>query len=139
MTLVRPPLRPLLCALLLNLPGTAGAQTPQALLETFTQQARNEDRAYTGPSAARGGAWFRQQHGGDWSCASCHTAKPHNPGRHAATGKPIAALAPAANPRRLSDPAKVDKWFRRNCRDVLARECTAAEKSDVVAFLLTAP
>ena len=37
----------------------------------------------------------------------------------------------------ISDSAKVEKWFRRNCKDVLARECTAAEKADVLAWLMT--
>lgn len=32
--------------------------------------------------------------------------------------------------------AKADKWFRRNCKDVLSRECTAAEKADVLAWLV---
>jgi hypothetical protein len=56
--------------------------------------------------------------------------------KHASTGKAIDPLAPAANPDAFTDAARVDKWFRRNCKDVLSRECTAAEKSDVVAFLL---
>ena len=30
----------------------------------------------------------------------------------------------------------MDKWFRRNCNDVLSRECTAVEKADVLAWLL---
>ena len=34
-----------------------------------------------------------------------------------------------------TDEAKVDKWFRRNCNDVLSRECTAVEKADVLAYL----
>ena len=38
---------------------------------------------------------------------------------------------------RKTRPAKVDKWFRRNCGDVLNRECTPREKADVVAWLLT--
>ncbi|HEX7384701.1 MAG TPA: DUF1924 domain-containing protein, partial [Burkholderiaceae bacterium] len=29
------------------------------------------------------------------------------------------------------------KWFRRNCGDVLGRECTADEKADIVAWLAT--
>ncbi|MBP6356968.1 MAG: DUF1924 domain-containing protein, partial [Burkholderiaceae bacterium] len=33
------------------------------------------------------------------------------------------------------DTAKVDKWFARNCKDVLARECNALEKADVLAYL----
>jgi hypothetical protein len=59
------------------------------------------------------------------------------PGQHAATGKPITALAPAANPQRFTDAAKTEKWFRRNCNDVLGRECSAAEKADVLGWLLT--
>ncbi|MBX9935628.1 MAG: DUF1924 domain-containing protein, partial [Burkholderiaceae bacterium] len=52
------------------------------------------------------------------------------------TGKTIAPLAPAFNPERFTDTAKADKWFRRNCKDVLSRECTAAEKADVLAWLV---
>jgi hypothetical protein len=86
---------------------------------------------------ARGQALFTVRHGREWSCASCHGADPTQPGRHAATGKPIAALAPAFNPQRFTDPAKVEKWFRRNCGDVFGRECTAAEKADVMSWLIT--
>ncbi|MFP5443986.1 MAG: DUF1924 domain-containing protein, partial [Betaproteobacteria bacterium] len=35
----------------------------------------------------------------------------------------------------FTDTAKVDKWFRRNCNDVLSRECTAMEKADVLAYV----
>jgi hypothetical protein len=30
----------------------------------------------------------------------------------------------------------VEKWFRRNCNDVLGRTCTPSEKADVMAYLL---
>jgi hypothetical protein len=73
----------------------------------------------------------------DWNCASCHSAVPSKPGKHAATGKPIAPLAPAFNPERFTDAAKVEKWFRRNCNDVMGRECSAAEKADILSWLLT--
>lgn len=86
---------------------------------------------------ARGQRFFTATHGGEWSCASCHAAQPTRAGRHASTGKTIAALAPAFNPERFTDPAKVEKWFRRNCKDVLSRECSAAEKADVLAWLAT--
>jgi hypothetical protein len=62
---------------------------------------------------------------------------PTQPGNHAATGKPIAALAPAFNAERFTDAAKVEKWFRRNCNDVVGRECTAAEKANVLSWLRT--
>ena len=46
-------------------------------------------------------------------------------------------MAPAVNPERFTDAAKTEKWFRRNCNDVAGRECTPAEKADVLAWLLT--
>ena len=49
----------------------------------------------------------------------------------------IGPLAPAFNPQRFADAAKTEKWFRRNGNDVVGRECTAAEKADVLAWLLT--
>jgi hypothetical protein len=52
------------------------------------------------------------------------------------TGKAIAPLAPAANAERFTDAGKAEKWFRRNCNDVLGRACTASEKADVLAYLL---
>lgn len=68
-------------------------------------------------------------------CTTCHTGNPKAVGTTRAH-KPVEPLAPVANRERLTDPAKVEKWFKRNGRDVLARECTAQEKADFVAFLI---
>jgi hypothetical protein len=84
----------------------------------------------------RGRQFFISRHGQEWSCSSCHGAVPTQTGKHAATGKAIGPLAPAFNAERFSDGAKVEKWFRRNCNDVLGRECSAAEKADVLSWLL---
>lgn len=86
---------------------------------------------------ARGQQFFTARHGREWSCASCHGTVPTQNGKHASTGKSIGALAPAFNPERFTDAAKSEKWFRRNCNDVLGRECTAAEKADVLSWLLS--
>ena len=86
---------------------------------------------------ARGQALFTQGQGREWSCASCHTSHPTAEGQHASTGKRIAPLAPAAHAQRFTDAAKTEKWFRRNCSDVLGRTCTAGEKADVLAWLLS--
>ena len=107
------------------------ALTPAEQLAGYTAQAGAPAQA------ARGQQFFTTKHGGDWSCASCHGASPTAPGKHAATGKVIAPLAPAFNAERFTDAGKTEKWFRRNCKDVLARECSAAEKADVLAWLLT--
>lgn len=87
-------------------------------------------------SAARGEQFFKDTHGREWSCASCHGARPLTDGKHAVTGKVISPLAPVANAGRFTDPAKTEKWFKRNCNDVVGRECTATEKGDVLEYLL---
>jgi hypothetical protein len=109
----------------------AQAATPAEQAAAYTAQAGSAAQP------ARGQALFTQKHGREWSCASCHGPRPVQPGQHAATGKAIGALAPAANAQRFTDPAKTEKWFRRNCNDVLGRECSASEKADVLGWLLT--
>ncbi|HEY5599110.1 MAG TPA: DUF1924 domain-containing protein, partial [Candidatus Manganitrophaceae bacterium] len=69
------------------------------------------------------------------SCASCHTADLRSAGKHAKTGKPIDPLAPSANPKRLTDAGFIEKWFKRNCKWTLGRECAPAEKGSVLLFL----
>jgi uncharacterized membrane protein len=87
--------------------------------------------------AARGQEFFTSKHGRDWSCSTCHTARPTVEGKHASTGKVIAPMAPAFNALRFTDAAKTEKWFRRNCNDVVGRECSPAEKADVLTWLLS--
>lgn len=87
--------------------------------------------------AARGQEFFTSKHGKDWSCSTCHTSKPTVDGKHASTGKRIAPMAPAFNPQRFTDAAKTEKWFRRNCNDVVGRECTAGEKADLLSWLVS--
>lgn len=127
-----PPLRRLLAAgLLACVAMAAQAATPSELQRGYASQAGGAS------DASRGQAFFTQTHGQEWSCASCHGKTPTLDGRHASTGKTVAPLAPAFNADRFTDAAKVEKWFRRNCKDVAGRECTAAEKADVLAWLLT--
>ncbi len=117
--------------------ATAAAVDATSYQRDLVVAARQVDPAFVA-DAARGAAWFAATHGSDWSCSSCHTGDPRKPGKHASTGKAISALAPAITPTRFTDAAKSDKWFRRNCNDVVGRECTAAERADVMAFLLNA-
>ncbi len=51
------------------------------------------------------------------------------------TGKAIEPLAPSVNPKRLSDTAKVEKWFTRNCKWTVGRACAPQEKGDVLSFI----
>ena len=117
--------------------GAARAETPADFLRSFETAARREQAGFAGFSAARGAAFFNDTHGREWSCASCHGRNPATAGRHAKTDKPITPLAPAANAERFTRTTKVEKWFRRNCNDVLGRACTPAEKGDVLTYLMS--
>ena len=92
-----------------------------------------------GDAAAGARAWTEEHTpaGADSprSCATCHTADLAKTGKHATTGKPIEPMAVSVNAKRLSDPAKVEKWFGRNCRWTLGRDCTPQEKADFVAYI----
>ena len=125
----------ILLAAALALAGPAVAADPAGLLAGYQADARKADAAFAA-SAQRGEQFFNATHGGEWSCASCHGNPPVAAGRHAKTGKTIPPLAPAANPQRFADAARSEKWFGRNCNDVLGRACTSAEKADVLAYLL---
>lgn len=115
----------------------ASAQTVDDVLATIKSDAKEANPSFQGFSAARGESFFKTRHGNEWSCSSCHTENPAALGKHAKTSKEIQPLAPFANAERFTDQGKVAKWFKRNCNDVLDRVCTAQEKGDVLAYLLT--
>jgi hypothetical protein len=121
--------------LLLLSASAAAADTPASLMARYAQQA---GVAVSALSPARGEAMYRTEHPGRngtaQSCASCHTANPKQAGQ-TRVGKRIEPLAPTANAERFTDAAQVEKWFRRNCTDVLARECSAQEKADFITWL----
>jgi mono/diheme cytochrome c family protein len=116
----------------------AAAAAQQAVLDHYAQEAQASGDPFSGFSADRGKAFFLASHGsGDTpSCSTCHTTDPTNVGR-TRVGKAIKPMAVSANPDRFTDPAKVEKWFRRNCNTVLGRECTPAEKGDFIAFMMS--
>jgi hypothetical protein len=115
----------------------AAAETPTDILQSFEAAAGQESTDFGGFSAQRGQTFFKSTHGREWSCASCHTQNPMAVGRHAKTNKEIAPLAPSANAERFTRADKVDKWFRRNCNDVLGRACTVTEKGDILTYLMS--
>jgi hypothetical protein len=131
MTLTRSrlPTPALLLATLCLSTAHAADTTPATQLQHWSAQAGSPG------NAAKGQSFFNAKHGSEWSCASCHGTPPTAQGQHANTGKPIAPLAPAFNPKSFTDTAKADKWFKRNCNDVLSRACSATEKADVLAYL----
>jgi mono/diheme cytochrome c family protein len=127
----------LLSSLLVFASVAAQAETPRQIGDAYAAAQGGGFHA----SAARGAEFFARKFGVSEkmpNCATCHTDNPAQPGQHAITGKTIKPLAPVANADRLSDPAKVEKWFTRNCKEVVGRECSPGEKADFVAFLAEA-
>lgn len=114
---------------------------PGELLQGYETQAKQANPQFQAFSASRGEQFYhaKRTHGSGnaLSCAACHTDNPKSAGKNEKTGKEILPMAPAANAERLSDPAKVEKWFKRNCQDVLERACTAQEKGDFLTYLLS--
>jgi cytochrome c peroxidase len=130
-----------LIPLLLILSSELSAAPADVLLKRYEAEAKKSDAAFVSFSAERGHKLYLQKGAGakaDMSCATCHTQDPKQKGRTRAN-RDIEPLAPSANPRRLTDPAKVEKWFARNCDDVFARPCTPLEKGDFITWLLTIP
>jgi mono/diheme cytochrome c family protein len=123
----------LLACLTLALPLAAVANP---ILDSYRAPAKQENPAFKDFSVANGQKFYNAK-GAEFSCVSCHTDSPKAAGKHAKTAKEILPLAPSANPKRFTDAATVEKWFKRNCNDVLGRACTAQEKGDFIAYVLS--
>jgi cytochrome c peroxidase len=122
--------------------AAAAAMSPaqQSVYDKYAEAAKKADPAFNGFSPDKGRAFFHAKHTGGKpdspSCTSCHTENLKGLGKTRA-GKDIQPMAASANPKRFTDPADVEKWFSRNCPDVLGRECTVTEKGEVLAYLLS--
>lgn len=125
----------ILCLLLAS--AASHAETPQQIRQAYTTEAAAQQAGFTA-TAKRGESFFQQRFAVNDkmpACTSCHTDSPLKAGQHAITGKAIKPLAVATNGERFSDPAKVEKWFGRNCKEVVGRACTPGEKADFVAYM----
>jgi len=128
-----------LAALSLILPTAATAGALDGILARYAAEAQRSATAFSGFSAERGRALYTTRFGSGKpatpACTSCHGPDPRRPGQTPA-GKPIDPVAVAASPTRYTDIAKVEKWFKRNCSEVLGRECTAVEKGDWLSYMV---
>lgn len=123
-------------ALALALISTSGIAGPREdLLAQYAAAAKSG-----GFSAARGQILHTQNFAGGKpdtpACTSCHGKDTRGAGRTPA-GKAIEAVAVSVTPTRYTDAAKVEKWFKRNCTEVLGRECTPQEKGDWLTYVIS--
>ena len=124
---------PMLLLATMALAPVAQAATPLELLADYSKLAGSP------PLPERGQRLFTTEGKSELnlSCASCHGSVPTKTGKHALSEKAIPPLAPAFNPESFTDKSKADRWFRLNCMEVLGRDCNAAEKADVLSWLLS--
>ncbi len=113
--------------------GAVQANTVDDLLSEYRGQGAGSFHASAGKAL-----WlkeFSSKDGSKRACSSCHTPDPKSQGRHKVTGKAIDPMAPSVNSKRLTERRQVKKWFKRNCKWTLGRECTVQEKGDLLSFL----
>jgi len=104
-----------------------------------TLLARYKAEGAKAPDAAKAKKdWTREEvvEGEKMSCATCHGTDFSKPGKHHRTGKVIEPMSMKVNAERYSDVKKIEKWFKRNCKDAWGRECTVQEKADFLTFML---
>ena len=128
----------LAAALALMFAGASIAGPREDQLATYASAAKAANPAFSGFSANRGKTLHTQTFSGGKadtpSCTTCHGKDTRTAGR-ALTGKAIDPVAVSVTPSRYTDAAKVEKWFKRNCNEVLGRECSAQEKGDWLSFM----
>ena len=107
------------------------------MLEAYAQQGATRPDANSGEQM-----WSKIFSGkepfSERSCSSCHSRDISQAGKHVRTGKAIEPMSPKVNAKRLSDSSKIEKWFRRNCKWTLGRECTPQEKADFLLYINSA-
>jgi len=127
-----------LSAFIVPLAGVAAARDD--LLTRYAAAAKAATPSFSGFSAARGEKLHVTHFTGGKpetpSCTTCHSDSPRGAGRTPA-GKAIEAVAVSVTPTRYTDPIKVEKWFKRNCTEVLGRECTPLEKGDWLSYMIS--
>ena len=124
----------LLMTLLVSMPlsfSHAESAAVNNLLQDYAAQGANTADAEQGKQL-----WQKTfNKNGERSCVSCHTKDLTQNGKHIKTNKDIKPMSPSVNPERLTQGKKVNKWFKRNCKWTLGRECTAQEKANFLIYI----
>lgn len=119
--------------------STSQAGVREDQLTAYASAAKAQSPGFAGFSVERGKTLHTQNYTGGKpdtpACTACHGKDTRGTGR-TPTGKTIDAMAASVTPARYTDPTKMEKWFKRNCTEVLGRICTAQEKGDWLTFML---
>jgi len=111
--------------------STMGANANALTDSLLKEYGASVDEAF---SAEAGEIFWNKDNDGR-SCTSCHTDSLLVKGRHERTGKVIEPMALSINPDRFTVEKKINKWFLRNCKWTIGRECTTQEKGDILLWI----
>jgi len=121
-----------------TLVGSLSAGELNELINHYAALAKTQDALFDGFDVGRGKSlYITKSLDGKKdtpSCTTCHTNDPTKVGETRA-GKTIDPMAASASPQRYQSLKKAEKWFRRNCKSVLGRECTVTEKGDFLIYM----
>lgn len=121
-----------------SLVGSLRAGELNELINHYAALAKTQDALFDGFDVGRGKSLYvtKSLDGkkDTPSCTTCHTNDPTKAGETRA-GKTIDPMAASASPQRYQSLKKAEKWFRRNCKSVLGRECTVTEKGDFLTYM----
>ena len=122
-----------------SLSAQATVDDAKQFVKQYQALVNGEHKSYV-LNAEAGRAFYIRKHrvkGKDVACSDCHTDNPAAEGKHSKTGKKIASLSPAVNPKRFSDMKKTDEIFDKHCVEILERNCTSMEKGNYIVYLLS--
>lgn len=133
-------MRKTIITLSMTITGFLSIARGEDVLQYYESLGLKENPSHKSFSAEEGKKLFileRTKSNGDKvGCTTCHTSDPKATGKTRAN-KNIEPLAPVANSKRFTEVAQVEKWFQRNCKDVLERPCTNDEKGNFVKYMLS--
>ncbi|AJB45103.1 DUF1924 domain-containing protein [Campylobacter fetus] len=133
----------LACACMIS-SATLGAELNtqmKAYIDSLKAESLKNDENFKDFDAARGEVIFKTKNIGKdnqlLSCESCHGSDLTKSANNVFTNKTLEPLSPNANSSRLTDVKDVQKWLKRNFKDVYQREGTPLEKGDVLYYILS--
>ncbi|OCR86543.1 cytochrome C protein [Campylobacter fetus subsp. testudinum] len=133
----------LACACMIS-SATLGAELNtqmKAYIDSLKAESLKNDENFKDFNAARGEVIFKTKNIGKdnqlLSCESCHGSDLTKSANNVFTNKTLEPLSPNANSSRLTDVKDVQKWLKRNFKDVYQREGTPLEKGDVLYYILS--
>lgn len=110
-------------------------------LNDLEKKVLKEKPTFKGFDYKRGEKIFTSTHigkrGKEISCTSCHGINLNESHKNFFTGKMIKPLSPKVNKDRFTKTKQIEKWLKRNFKDVYNRVGTNLEKGDVVTYITT--